>query len=113
MGRALLRQGRYREAVVESRRGYDLLTAREAAPQGFITAARSDLATGYAALGDSVIGLSTQTVSQSREITILADKSVPFSVLKKVMSTCTLQGYERISLAVLKKETETSQTSQI
>jgi hypothetical protein len=46
-------------------------------------------------------------------VTILADKSVPFSVLKKVMSTCTPQCYERISLAVLQKETPTSRTSQI
>lgn len=66
-----------------------------------------------AELSDSVIGFKTETVAQSKEVTILADKAVPFSVLKKVMSTCTIQGYERISLAVLKKETETSQTSQI
>ena len=64
-------------------------------------------------LSDSVIGLKTKAVAASKEVTILADKSVPFSVLKKVMSTCTIQGYERISLAVLKKETETSQTSEI
>ena len=71
------------------------------------------IAVRLAALGDSVIGLETFSVAQSKEVTILADKAVPFSVLKKVMSTCTLQGYERISLAVLKKETETSQTSSI
>ena len=60
-----------------------------------------------------MIGLSTRTVAESREVTILADKSVPFAVLKKVMSTCTSQGYERISLAVLQKETDASRTSQI
>jgi biopolymer transport protein ExbD len=37
-------------------------------------------------------------------ITILADKSIPFSVVKQVMSTCTAQGYTRISLAVIQKE---------
>jgi biopolymer transport protein ExbD len=57
----------------------------------------------------SVIGLSTQAVADSREVTILADKSVPFSVVKKVMSTCTSQGFERISLAVIQKAPETTQ----
>ncbi len=54
-------------------------------------------------LSERVIGLSTRTVAQSREVTILADRTVPFSVVKKVMSTCTSRGYERISLAVLQK----------
>jgi biopolymer transport protein ExbD len=49
-------------------------------------------------------------VAESQEVTILADKSVPFRVVKKVMSTCTSQGFGRISLAVLKKTPETSQT---
>jgi biopolymer transport protein TolR len=39
-----------------------------------------------------------------REITILADKSLPYEVLKKVMATCTDADYGRISLAVLQKE---------
>jgi biopolymer transport protein ExbD len=40
-----------------------------------------------------------------REITVLADKSLPYEVVKRVMSTCTHEGYGRISLAVLEKET--------
>jgi biopolymer transport protein TolR len=40
----------------------------------------------------------------AREITIMADKSLPYEVLKKVMSTCTDADYGRISLAVLQKE---------
>jgi biopolymer transport protein ExbD len=39
-----------------------------------------------------------------REITIMADKSLPYDVLKKVMSTCTDADYGKISLAVLQKE---------
>jgi biopolymer transport protein ExbD len=57
-----------------------------------------------AELRDRVIGLRTQTVAESEAVTILADKSVPFSVLKQIMSTCTAQGYTRISLAVIQKE---------
>lgn len=40
----------------------------------------------------------------SRQITVLADKSLPYEVVKRVMSTCTREGYGRISLAVLEKE---------
>ena len=39
-----------------------------------------------------------------REITVLGDKSLPYDVLKKVMTTCTDADYGRISLAVIQKE---------
>jgi biopolymer transport protein ExbD len=51
----------------------------------------------------NIIGISTKTVAASKEVTILADKSIPFKVLKKIMSTCTGSGYGRISLAVIQK----------
>jgi biopolymer transport protein ExbD len=54
----------------------------------------------------NIIGFKTQIVAESQEVTILADRSVPFSVIKKVMSTCTSRGFERISLAVLQKATD-------
>ncbi len=57
----------------------------------------------------NIIGLKTKVVADSREVTILADRSVPFSVVKKVMSTCTSQGFGRISLAVLQKSPQNSQ----
>ena len=63
-------------------------------------------------LSANVIGLNTQTVAQSQEVTILADREVPFRVIKRVMSTCTQEGYLRISLAVLQKAPET-QLSQL
>ena len=55
----------------------------------------------------NVIGISTKTVAESKEVTILADKTIPFKVLKKIMSTCTASGYERISLAVIQKAVKT------
>jgi biopolymer transport protein ExbD len=61
-------------------------------------------------LGRNIIGFKTQTVAESKEVTILADRTVPFSVVKKVMSTATGQGYGRISLAVLQKAPETPGT---
>ena len=63
-----------------------------------------------AEVSSNVIGFKTRIVAESQEVTILADRSVPFSVVKKVMSTCTSQGFGRISLAVLKKSNGTSQS---
>jgi biopolymer transport protein TolR len=40
----------------------------------------------------------------SREITIMADKALPYDVLKKIMSTCTDADFGRISLAVMQKD---------
>ena len=54
----------------------------------------------------SVIGTSTQAVAQSQEVTVLADRTVPFEIVKRVMSTCTHQGYTKISLAVLQASEE-------
>lgn len=56
-----------------------------------------------AVLEQGIIGPSTQHVAGSQEVTILADRSIPFNVIKRVMSTCTSQGYGRISLAVISK----------
>ena len=40
----------------------------------------------------------------SREITVVADKSLPYEVVKRVMTTCTGAAYGRISLAVIEKD---------
>jgi len=39
-----------------------------------------------------------------REITVMADKALPYEVIKRVMTTCTDANYGRISLAVLQKD---------
>jgi biopolymer transport protein ExbD len=44
-----------------------------------------------------------KSVADNKEITLLADKTIPFKVLKKIMTTCTASGYGRISLAVEQK----------
>ena len=61
-----------------------------------------------AELSESVIGLSTQAVAESQEVTVLADKSIPFRVVKKVMASCTGQGYTRVSLAVVEKSAQST-----
>jgi biopolymer transport protein TolR len=47
--------------------------------------------------------MSEKDIAQ-REITIMADKALPYDVLKRVMATCTDADYGRISLAVIQKE---------
>jgi biopolymer transport protein TolR len=43
------------------------------------------------------------TGSVARELTIMGDKTIPFAVLNRVMLTCTLAGYDSISLSVLQR----------
>ena len=64
------------------------------------------ITTRLAELKDSIIGENTAIVAGSDEVTILADKSVPFSVIKTIMSTCTGEGYEKVSLAVIQQNTQ-------
>jgi biopolymer transport protein ExbD len=64
------------------------------------------IAKRLADMRNNIIGLNTQKVAESEEVTLLADKSVPFAVVKKIMSTATSEGYGRISLAVLQKSSQ-------
>jgi biopolymer transport protein TolR len=42
----------------------------------------------------------------SHEVTVLADKDLPYSFLKTILSTCTAAEYGKVSLAVLERERE-------
>ncbi|MDH3352030.1 MAG: biopolymer transporter ExbD [Gammaproteobacteria bacterium] len=85
--------------------------------QGQIVARVSDILEGRAGttdpisarleeLKENIVGPSTMAIAGSQEVTILADKSVPFVVIRKIMSTCTDGGYEDVSLAVIQKPTQ-------
>lgn len=52
------------------------------------------------------IGTSAKAITESKEVTLLADKKIPFKFLKKIMSTCTSAGYGKISLAVIQKASQ-------
>ena len=73
----------------------DILAAEEGATD--------QITARLAELKENVVGPSTLAVAGSLEVTILADKSVPFIVIKRIMSTCTGEGYENVSLAVIQK----------
>ena len=50
-------------------------------------------------------GVATAAQSaEGREVTVLADKALPYSMLKKVMATCSSADYRKVSLAVIEKE---------
>lgn len=55
---------------------------------------------------ESYIGINEESVANSTEVTIMADRSVPFKVLKKLMTTSSSVGYGKISLAVNNKENQ-------
>ena len=104
-------QSKPRETVVIS------ISAEEVVVQGELVAFVEDILNNkesavdpinarLAALKESVIGINTKTVAASQEVTILADRSVPFTVVKTIMSTCTAEGYENVSLAVIQKNTQ-------
>jgi biopolymer transport protein ExbD len=65
-----------------------------------------EITTRLEQLERNIIGISTKAVVASKEVTILADRTIPFRALKKIMSTCTGSGYGRISLAVIQKSAQ-------
>ena len=113
------------ESVVESKPRETVvisISAEEVLVQGKLVAFVDDIlsdresAVGpinarLAELKESVIGINTKTVAGSQEVTILADRSVPFTVIKTIMSTCTAEGYENVSLAVIQKATQVASAS--
>ena len=71
-------------------------------------ASLAPLGARLAELKENIVGPATLNVAESQEVTILADKSVPFIVVRMVMSACTDEGYENVSLAVIQKPTQTA-----
>ena len=55
---------------------------------------------------NKLIGTSKKSTIDSKEVTLLADKKIPFKLLKRIMSTCTSAGYGKISLAVIQKASQ-------
>lgn len=53
---------------------------------------------------DQVLATTAQTAVADREVTIMGDRQLPYTVLKKIMATCTQANFGKVSLAVLEKE---------
>jgi biopolymer transport protein TolR len=74
----------------------DVINSREAVIQPLKRALQSQ--------ADTVLTASAQQDIKDREVTIMGDKSTPYSVLKKIMATCTDADYGKVSLAVVERE---------
>jgi biopolymer transport protein ExbD len=56
------------------------------------------------AQNDKSLHAADQTDIAKREVTIMGDKSTPYSVLKKIMLTCSEAEYGKVSFAVVERE---------
>lgn len=62
---------------------------------------------------DTVLADAAKQDIAKREVTILGDRHTPYSVLRKVMATCTDADYGKVSLAVIERETRTPRSASI
>jgi biopolymer transport protein TolR len=53
---------------------------------------------------DRVLADAAKDDIAEREVTILGDRTTPYSILRKVMATCTEADYGKVSLAVIERE---------
>jgi len=56
------------------------------------------------AQSDLILNTEQQKDISKREVTIMGDKSIPYSVLKKIMLSCSDAQYGKVSFAVVERE---------
>jgi biopolymer transport protein TolR len=56
-----------------------------------------------AALGRQAAGILPGT-DAAREVTVMAEKSLPYAVLRKIVASCSAADYTKVSLAVVERE---------
>jgi biopolymer transport protein ExbD len=56
------------------------------------------------AQNDKVLAGAQKTDISKREVTIMADKNMPYSLLKRIMLTCSDAEYGKVSFAVVERE---------
>jgi biopolymer transport protein TolR len=62
------------------------------------------LKTALMAQNDRILAGAQKTDASKREVTIMGDKDIPYSVLKKIMLTCSDAEYGKVSFAVVERE---------
>lgn len=68
----------------------------------FVPAVRDELGR----IIQSTTGFRTKQKRARKEVTIMGDRAIPFKLLKKIMTSCTLAGYQTINLAVVQKASQ-------
>ena len=56
------------------------------------------------AQNDRILAGAQKTDASKREVTIMGDKTIPYSVLKKIMLSCSDADYGKVSFAVVERE---------
>jgi biopolymer transport protein ExbD len=74
----------------------DVIAAQDAVIQPLKVALQSQ--------ADTVLADAAKQDIKDREVTILGDRNTPYSVLRKIMATCTDADYGKVSLAVIERE---------
>ncbi len=62
------------------------------------------LKTALMAQTDRILSDARQTDISKREVTIMGDKNLPYSLLKRIMLTCSDAEYGKVSFAVVERE---------
>jgi biopolymer transport protein ExbD len=62
------------------------------------------LKTALMSQNDLALGAAQKNDISKREVTIMGDKATPYSVLKKIMLTCSDAEYGKVSFAVVERE---------
>ncbi len=99
-----------------------LITETEVLVQGKLVALRSEISQmnlpfvpavrdELGRLTQSTIRLSDAKKSVRKEVTIMGDRAIPFKLLKKIMNSCTLAGFQTINLAVVQKASQFEKVS--
>lgn len=55
---------------------------------------------------ERVLRAADDASDETREVTIMGDREIPYRLLKRVMATCTEANYTQLSLAVMQKTSE-------
>lgn len=99
-----------------------LVTETQILVQGKLVALRSEIAERKLSFVPAVrdeLGRIAQSTTRlreekkrvAREVTIMGDRGIPFKLLKKIMTSCTLAGYQTINLAVVQKASQFNKES--
>lgn len=94
-----------------------LITETQILVQGKLVALRADVENSRSLFNASVrdelgrlsqtaIGIGSRSKDTRLEVTIMGDRAIPFKLLKKIMTSCTLAGYKTINLAVIQKASQ-------
>lgn len=98
--------------VVMITKGDLLVDGRSVATVAEVIAAKdaviAPLKQALQAQADTVLADAAKRDIADREVTILGDRHTPYSVLRKVMATCTDAEYGKVSLAVIEREQRTA-----